>query len=150
MERDKIIKTIKELFTGVDERHWRQAQNVMADKVTLDFESMTKEPPKEQTPKEVTDTWNAFLPGFDKIHHKLSDFKIDQTGNHAIAVYKGKADHFIGKDLWRVEGTYETELIRKNSDWKIAKHKFKFLRQRGNASLLEKAREIIIHKRTND
>ena len=143
MEEGKIIQTIKNLFVGADERNWAKVENTMADSVLLDFSSMTGESPSSKTSKQIAGNWAAVLPGFDKTHHQLSNFEVTQDGNIATVHYNGKADHFIGKDIWTVEGSYDTELLKTNGNWSITKHKLNFTNQSGNINLPAKAIEIM-------
>lgn len=139
MENKKIIKTVTDIFTGADERNWQKIKNVMAANVLLDYKSMTGENPVTQTPKQITEAWAAFLPGFDKTHHQLSDFRVTVKNNVANVNYFGKADHYLGKEIWTVEGTYNTELEKQNNNWLITKQKFNLTKQSGNTNLPAKA-----------
>jgi hypothetical protein len=143
MENDKVIQSIKNLFAGADERNWPKVQSVMAKTVLLDYTSMTGGSPSTQTPEQITDAWAAFLPGFDKTHHQLSGFKTKLNGNIAHVHYTGKADHVIGNEVWTVEGNYDTDLQKENSNWLVTKHKFNFARQSGNTNLPAMATKII-------
>lgn len=135
MEDEKLIQTISSLFAGADNRNWQQVQDTMAASVLLDYTSMTGGSPAEQTPKQITDAWAAFLPGFDKTHHQLSGFDVNVINATATVHYEGKADHFIGNTVWTVEGSYDTELKNENGAWRITKQKFNFTQQSGDTSL---------------
>jgi uncharacterized protein len=142
MEQDEIIKTVKTMFDGTDERNWPKVQSTMAESVLLDFSSMSGEAPSILASKQIAQNWAAFLPGFDKTHHQLSNFQVTQIGTIATVHYNGKADHFIGKEVWTVEGTYDTELSISNGNWVITKHKLNLTKQIGNKSLPAQAIEI--------
>jgi hypothetical protein len=149
MENEKIIKTINNIFSGVDERNWAKVQNAMAEHVSLDYISMRGGSPVDQTPKQITDAWAAFLPGFDRTHHKISNFEVTQNGNTALVHYGGKGDHFLDGEVWTAEGTFDTELEMINGSWLVTKHKFNLIKQSGNTSLPEKARENVNIKKEN-
>jgi fermentation-respiration switch protein FrsA (DUF1100 family) len=148
MENDMVIQSIKNLFAGADERNWQKVQSVMAKTVLLDYTSMTGGSPSIQAPEQITDAWAAFLPGFDKTHHQLSGFEIKLNGNTANVHYTGKAEHLIGNEVWTVEGNYDTELRKENSNWLVTKHKFNFTRQSGNTNLPGMATKIIQQKKS--
>lgn len=143
MEEEKIIQIVTSLFNGADEHNWAKVENAMAEKVVLDFSSMTGEASSIKTAKQIAKNWAIFLPGFDKTHHQLSNFKVTQNGNIATVHYNLKADHFLAKDVWTVEGTYDTELLKTNNNWAITKHKLNFTKQSGNTNLPAKAIEIM-------
>src|SRR5579871_3408482 len=95
-----IASTITRLFAGADKRDWPDVENTMDDKVLLDYTSMSGGSPAWLTPRQITDAWAAFLPGFDRTNHQLSDFEINEGRDSSTAHYKGKAEHFIGKEIW--------------------------------------------------
>jgi hypothetical protein len=135
MEQEIIIEIITNLFAGADERDWQKVESTMAQTVLLDYTSMAGGEPTQLTPVQITNAWAAFLPGFDHTHHQLSGFEVKENNGTANAHYFGKAEHFIGNGVWIVEGSYDTELQKINSDWKITKHKLNFSGQSGNTNL---------------
>ncbi len=141
MEQESIIKIITQLFAGADEKDLPKVESTMDEIVLLDYTSMTGGEPAQLSPAQITGAWAAFLPGFDSTHHQLGDFEVKENNGIANVHYYGKAQHFIGKNEWVVEGDYDTELQKKNSAWKITKHKFKLSRQSGDTGLPAVARE---------
>jgi hypothetical protein len=135
MENKKIIEAITTIFKGADEHNWKSIESVMSDMVLLDYTSFVGGEPAALSPKQITESWAGFLPGFDKTHHQLSNFNITIENDVAHITYTGKADHFIGEEAWTVEGTYETELINSNANWVVTKLKFNFEKQSGNMDL---------------
>jgi hypothetical protein len=133
--KDQIIETVTALFGGADERDWTKVKNALAENVELDYSSMTGNPASLVSSENIITAWRGFLPGFDKTHHQLTDFYVMQNGSIALAHYYGKADHFIGDELWIVEGTYDTELIETDGKWIITKHKLNLIKQDGNMDL---------------
>jgi hypothetical protein len=135
MEREHIKTVVSNLFAGADERNWEKVEETLSGLVLLDYTSMNGGAPAELTPKQITGAWAAFMPGFDRTHHQLSDFEIKENDKTASAHYYGKADHFMGKEIWTVEGSYDTVLENVNGTWKITKHILNFDRQLGNTEL---------------
>lgn len=151
-----IIHQVNTLFSGADERNWNKVKSVMHTPVLLDYSSMTGSPATNLTPEEITAAWSAFLPGFDRTNHKLSDFKVIINGDEAIVHYTGKADHYLNAEVWTVEGSYNTKFKRVNENWLVVAHTFNFQKQSGNntlpaaatkkmepLSLKEKNREVV-------
>ncbi|HEY4324740.1 MAG TPA: nuclear transport factor 2 family protein [Mucilaginibacter sp.] len=145
MEREIIIEIITKLFAGADERNWQKVESTMASTLLLDYTSMAGGELAELTPAQITNAWAAFLPGFDRTHHQLSAFEVKENNGIANAHYFGKAEHFIGGDIWIVEGSYDTELQKINGHWKITKHKLNFSGQSGNTNLPALAMERMKH-----
>jgi hypothetical protein len=141
MEGQKIIQTVTDLFSGADERDWQKVQRVMADNVLLDYKSMTGIEPGMQTPVQITDAWASFLPGFDKTHHQLSEFRVKLHGNEADVDYVGKADHFIDDEVWTISGTYQTKLEKQKGVWLITYLRLNYDKQSGNTALPQRAKD---------
>lgn len=150
-EEQKIIGVITALFKGADEQDWENVQKVFAAEVLLDYTSLSGGSPAMLSPQEITASWAAFLPGFDKTHHQLSQFQVEMHHDRALVKYFGKADHFLGADEWTVEGNYETELHELAGQWRITKHKFTLFKQSGKldlpASATERIKKQFNHKR---
>ena len=141
MEGQKIIQAVTILFKAADNRDWPTMHSVMAEKVLLDYTSMSGGEVKLQTPVEITDGWACFLPGFDKTDHQVSAFRVKLHGNQADVDYAGKADHFIDDEVWTVEGTYHTKLKKEGDAWLVTHHTFNCDRQSGNIYLPKRAKE---------
>lgn len=148
VEKEKIIQTVSNIFSGTDERNWQKVQIVMAKNVLLDYTSMAGGKPATQTPQQITDAWAALLPGFDKTHHQLSDFQVLIKDKISTVHYTGKADHFINTEVWTVEGTYDTELEKENNKWLVTKHKFNLTKQSGNTNLPAQATQNVKNKKS--
>lgn len=148
MEKEKIIQTVSSIFSNTDERNWQKVQSVMAENVLLDFTSMAGGKPSTLTPQQITDAWAAVLPGFDKTHHELSNFQVTIKDNIANVHYTGKADHFIGKEVWTVEATYDTEVEKENDKWLVTKHKLNLIKQSGNTNLPAQAIQNVKNKKS--
>jgi hypothetical protein len=147
MEKEKIIQSIQQLFEGTDERNWQKVQRTMADSVLLDYTSMAGGKPATLSPTQITDAWAALLPGFDRTHHQLSDYQVSINESRAFVHYTGKADHYMGQEVWIVEGNYETELEKQKNQWLVTKQKFTLQKQSGNTHLQAKAQEIVAKKK---
>lgn len=135
MENNNIIEAINTIFKGADEHNWKRIESVMAETVLLDYTSFTGGEPAILTPNQITESWAGFLPGFDKTYHQLSNFNVTIDNNLAHVTYSGKANHFIGNEIWTVEGTYESELKNINDHWLVSALKFNFDNQSGNTDL---------------
>ncbi len=138
---ETVKSTITRLFADVDKCDWLQVESTLDDSVLLDYTSMNGGTAQWLTPQQITGAWAAFLPGFDRTHHQISDFEISENKDSSLAHYKGKAEHFIGNEIWVVEETYDATLRKKNGNWVIAQFKFNFKDQSGNTSLPAIARQ---------
>lgn len=130
-----IIQSVSSLFEGADERNWQKVKGVMGETVLLDYSSMNGNAASLLTPIEIVASWAAFLPGFDKTHHQLFDFKVAGNDKTATVHFSGKATHWIENDCWVVEGTYDVELLWQSDQWLIVALKFNFEQQSGHTEL---------------
>ena len=121
MEQERIIDALQAIFNGADERNWQKVEQAMADNVLLDYVSLSGNPAATLPAKEIVAAWAGFLPGFDRTHHHLSDFEVQQNGDEAIIHCKGKADHFLNNESWTVEGTYDAGATKTNGQWVVTK-----------------------------
>ena len=138
MENNKIIQVVSSIFSGADERDWKKIHAAMSDTVLLDYSSMTGIAPSELTPEQITAAWAGFLPGFDRTHHKLSDFKVTMQDDFYKVHMNGTADHFIGTEVWTVKGNYDAVV---NKNLRVTELKFNFQEQTGNLTLPARAQE---------
>src|SRR5688572_16464299 len=120
-----IIQQIKNLFSGVDERDWQKVESTIEGSVLLDYSSMTGYPAVSLPPRDITKPWAAFLPGFDRTHHMLSDFSVNIKGADAEVHFEGNADHFLHNEVWTVKGSYDAKLKIKDHAWLVSEFKFR-------------------------
>lgn len=126
-----IIEVVTAVFNGADERNWPKVQQAMAPQIFLDYSSLSGNPAAVISSEQIVTSWKNFLPGFDKTHHQLSNYKVTENGDTATVYFDGKADHFIDKEIWTVEGSYVAEI----QGGLMTKLKFNLLKQSGNVSL---------------
>ena len=121
---ENVTSTITHLFAVTDQRDWQQVESTFDDSVLLDYTWTTGNPPERLSPRQIVDIWTGILPGFDRTHHELFEIRISEDRDSATASFRGKAEHFIGEDIWTVQGTYETALLKKGENWVISQFKF--------------------------
>jgi hypothetical protein len=61
--------------------------------------------------------------------------EVNESQDSATAHWRGKAEHFIDEDVWVVEGTYESALLKKGEGWVISQFKFNLEDWSGNRQL---------------
>jgi hypothetical protein len=135
MENNKIIEAVNTVFKSADAHNWKQIESIMTETVLLDYTSFFGGSPMVLAPNQITESWAGFLPGFDKTNHQLSNYNVTADNNVAHVTFTGSADHFIGNEIWTVEGTYESKLDNINEQWLVSALKFNFKKQSGNLDL---------------
>jgi hypothetical protein len=142
MDIEKTIQTITNIFEGADQRDWKKVKDSFADEVLLDYYSMNGSPVVWLSSSKIIEAWKSILPGFDLTHHQVSQFKVDEQDGIIKVHFFGKADHFINNECWRVEGTYDVELIWVADNFRVNKFKFNLQKQSGDTTLPQQAMEI--------
>ena len=137
-EMNIIQEKINTLFIATDQKDWNMVEKCFSQKVLLDYSSMTGQPAAEVSPVQIIEAWKSILPGFEHTQHQLGNFIIKEDREKAIVFCYGTATHFIeneGENIWTVVGTYDFELEKEHSIWKVSKMKFNFKYQSGNLEL---------------
>ncbi|MEM1340332.1 MAG: nuclear transport factor 2 family protein [Bacteroidota bacterium] len=128
---DKVIHT---LFTSVDQRNWEAVKQTMTDSVYTDYTALGGDS-GFKTPSEILEGWEALLPGFERTIHQVHNKAIWVAGNRATATIDAIATHYLAQDFWTVFVGYDTEFIRENGIWKLARIDVSLYDQTGNVEL---------------
>lgn len=141
MQTQRMIEALQEVFIAADERDWERCRNAMADKVYLDYSSLSGVPAQELAAADIVTSWMGFLPRFKATHHQLGNFTVQDDGENAIVKCYGTATHYFpaasGQNVWTVVGTYEAKLARWKDGWKVTALRFNLRYQDGNLALPE-------------
>lgn len=141
-----VNETVTTFFVASDNGEWSKVEEIFAEQVELDYSSMNGNPATVLSPKQITDSWKAFLPGFTATHHQLGNFITKVNGNTAIVFCYVTATHYLKHEegnVWTVVGSYDLELKQENGKWRLAKMKLNFKYQDGNLKLPQEAMEIM-------
>ncbi|MEM8508689.1 MAG: nuclear transport factor 2 family protein [Bacteroidota bacterium] len=130
----QIDKVIHALFTSVDQRNWEAVKQTMTDSVYTDYTALGGDS-GFKTPSEILEGWEALLPGFERTIHQVHNKAIWVAGNRATATMDAIATHYLAQDFWTVFVGYDTEFIRENGIWKLARIDVSLYDQTGNAEL---------------
>ncbi len=137
--------TVTQLFVATDEQNWPDVQQAFANKVLLDYSSMSGNPSSTLSPNEIITAWKSLLPGFDFTHHQIGNIIVDENQHTASLFCYGTASHYLdneGENLWLVVGTYDFKLKKtEDGNWEITSMKFNFKFQDGNKNLPAMAME---------
>ena len=139
-----IQESINKLFVNSDTRNWQGVENQFASKVLLDYKSMTGNPAVEISPSDITSSWKTVLPGFTETHHQIGNFIVKVDGDRAHVFCYGTATHYLENkngNVWTVVGSYDFDLKKVDSVWKITVMKFNYKYQEGNTQLVKQAIE---------
>lgn len=142
LDKKNIQEVVERLFTATDNRDWSVVKATMADSVYIDYTALGGSN-GFKTPAEIIDVWQHVLPGFDRTVHHPHNFAIWSVGDRATATFDGHAVHYLANDIWSVFVGYDTEYIKDNGIWKIARIDVSLYQQSGNTSLPQKAIAVV-------
>lgn len=134
VERQKIETVINALFNGVDERNWEAVKRTMADSVYTDYTVLGGDA-GFKTPDEILAGWKALLPGFERTIHQVHNKAIWVASDRATATFDAIATHYLNNDQWTVFVGYDTEYIKEDDAWKLARIDLSLYDQNGNTAL---------------
>jgi fermentation-respiration switch protein FrsA (DUF1100 family)/ketosteroid isomerase-like protein len=143
-DKQTIVETIGNIFSGADERNWSKVQSAMAKEVYLDYTSLAGGTPATLKREAIVENWKSVLPGFQSTHHQIGNFDVKIEGNQANAKFSGLALHYLNNETWTVVGTYDFALTKgSNGEWSIDKMKLNLQKQDGNLELPKAAIENV-------
>lgn len=133
-----IQQVLEKLFLAADEHDWATAKSVMADQVYTDYSALGGGA-GVQTPEQIIEGWAGLLPGFERTVHQIHNFAIWVAGDRATSTFDGIAVHYLqvpeGENYWTVFAGYDTEFVRENGSWELARIDVSLYKIAGNESL---------------
>ncbi|WP_192245211.1 nuclear transport factor 2 family protein [Mesorhizobium silamurunense] len=130
-----VIRIADAIDRAVDAQDWNLARSYFADRVTVDFSSLSGQPPATIASDDLIGTWAANLKGSKTSLHLRTNHQIDIKADTATVRSNGYAWNRMegnGDPLWEVWGTYEHHLIRSGAGWKVDGFTFRMTHERGN------------------
>lgn len=141
-EQKAIENVLVQLFEATDNRDWNAVKTTMHDSVYFDYTALGHEA-AFKTPDEILANWKQLLPGFERTVHQPHNFAVWVADNRATATLDVIATHFLENDFWTVFVGYDTEFIKEDDQWKLARIDLSLYDQTGNTQLPEKALENV-------
>ncbi len=141
-EQKLIQELLTSFFSEVDNRNWNEVTLKMADSVYTDYTALGGDA-GFKSPDEILTGWKAMLPGFERTIHQIHNEAIWVAGNRATATLDAIATHYLNNDEWTVFVGYDTEFIKENDTWKLARLDLSLYDQSGNGQLPAQAMENV-------
>lgn len=118
-----VAETCTRMAVHADRREWDLLRGLFAEKVLLDYTSLTGGAPAQLTPQEIADAWSATLGGYDATQHLITNQLVETDGDRAVCTASFQATHRLatahGAPLWTLGGDYRWELTRTGGRWLI-------------------------------
>lgn len=137
---EAAIGAFTRMLHALDLRDWQGVRDAFADRLDIDYSSLSGAPPARVESDEQIGTWRSFVGAFDATQHMTGAFVTSEGRDgevHAHTHVRGY--HRIagapGGDTWMVAGHYEVRLAHRRTGWKIVGLTLKVLYQEGNLEL---------------
>lgn len=130
-----VIRIADAIDRAVDAQDWKRARSYFADRVAVDFSSLSGQPPATIAADDLIGTWSANLKGSKTSLHLRTNHQVVIELDAATVSSNGYAWNRMegnGDPLWEVWGTYEHRLKRLGDDWKVDGFTFRMTHERGN------------------
>ncbi len=134
MDKQKIQELLTTFYDAVDHRSWDVVADKMNHTVYVDYTELGGDS-GYKSPNEILAGWKAMLPGFERTIHHIHNEAIWVANSRASATLDAIAVHYLDGDYWSVFVGYDTEFVRVNGEWKIARIDLSLYDQAGNQSL---------------
>lgn len=136
----ELESIILKFFSDVDEQKWDDVAAAMTESVSINYTELGGEQ-GFFTPDEILSTWKSFLPGFERTIHNVHNIAIWEVGDRATATLDAIALHFLNGSEWTVFVGYDTEFIKEDGAWKLARIDLSLYSVHGNNDLPAQALE---------
>ncbi|SHH21051.1 nuclear transport factor 2 family protein [Ferrimonas marina] len=138
-EHAAVRAVIQAVGNLADRHQFEDLQQLYADQVLLDYQSLSGEAPQRIEAQTLMTQWASVLPGFDQTYHDLGTIQIELDGQSAIATAPVRAQHHLDGELWQVSGHYRYALAQQQGRWRITEHQFVLEQEQGDRALLSEA-----------
>jgi len=130
-----IQRVPTEIEIAVDRKDWTTARSYFADDVTVDFSTLSGQPPATIKSDALIAAWSGNLGPKKESHHQRGHGLVTIEGDTATIYSQGYAWNKMegnGDPLWEVWGNYTHKLARTDDGWKVTSMTFEMTHQRGN------------------
>jgi hypothetical protein len=130
-----VIRIADAIDRAVDAQDWPLARSYFADRVEVDFSTLSGQPPATIPAEDLIAGWAGNLRGSKTSLHLRTNHQVAIDGDRATVLSNGYAWNRMegnGDPLWEVWGVYEHRLARTGDAWKVDGFTFRMTHERGN------------------
>ena len=130
-----LIRIVDQIDRAVDAQDWTRARGYFADRVRVDFSSLSGQPETTIPADDLIAAWAGNLKGSKTSLHLRTNHDVAIDGDRATVRSNGYAWNRMegnGEPLWEVWGTYSAEMVRIGDGWKVDAFAFHKTHERGN------------------
>lgn len=130
-----LVRLVDRIDRAVDAQDWKLARGFFADRVRIDFSSLSGQPETTISADDLIAGWAGNLKGSKTSLHLRTNHDVVIGGDRATVKSNGYAWNRMegnGDPLWEVWGTYTAEMVRSQSGWEVDAFAFHKTHERGN------------------
>lgn len=152
MDRSEVERVICDYGTGLDTKDWRLWRSIFTDEVQVKLRHAAKAAftglgPDwvSMTAKEWVEGRRVLFTGLATTQHQMSNPRATIDGDTATCVMYVQAIRFMPGEPdteYTLGGYYRDDLVRTLGGWKIARVNLNVTWERGDATILERARTL--------
>lgn len=131
----ELVRIADGIDRAVDAKDWPRARAFFADRIRVDFRSLSGQPPAEIPADDLIKGWSTNLTAAKTSFHMRTNHLVTIDGDRARMTSAGYAWNRMegnGDPLWEVWGTYTHEFARTAQGWRVTGLKLDVTHQRGN------------------
>ena len=135
VEDRALIRIADGIDNAVDAKDWARARSFFADRVSIDFSTLSGAPPATIPSDDLIKAWSDNLKPSKRSLHLRTNHEIAWAGERATVVSHGYAWNRMegnGDPLWEVWAVYEHAFERIGGAWKVTGFTFRMTHERGN------------------
>ena len=135
------IQAVTAIFVSADTHDWAGLRSRLADRVRLDWTSLSGGEPADLTGDELTEAWRTLLSAFEATHHQLGNFLVDHIdAEQARLRFYGTATHVLAtpgqEGRWLLGARYQAVLRHNDDGWQANELILTVVWGQGNHNLL--------------
>jgi SnoaL-like domain len=144
-EKSDVTETVYRYALGIDTRDWPLYRTIFTDEIAIDFSSYNGQPGARMSADVWVQRLQKQFTGLAATQHTMTNPLIDFIdADHARCRMYMQAHHVLDPNdpasWYTIGGYYDDVLIRESGTWHIAAVTLNVLWQRGDASIMVKAR----------
>lgn len=131
----ELIRIADGIDRAVDAKDWPRARAFFADRVRVDFRSLSGQPPAEIAADDLIKAWSTNLTAAKTSFHMRTNHMVTIEGGRARMVSAGYAWNRMegeGDPLWEVWGSYTHDFVQTPQGWRVTGMALDVSHQRGN------------------
>lgn len=132
------------MLHAIDRLDWPVVRQPFADRVRVDYSSLSGQPAADVNADDLIRDWGALLPGFDATQHLIGHVLVSRDEQSTIAETHVRGYHHIdgvaGGNTWMVAGHYTLRFVERPGGWSIITLTLTVFYQEGNLALPDLAR----------